>query len=944
MTRTITTPVAPTLNAAFAEQVRKSFMVPPKEEVITGATPTVAATPTKGGKHMRKHHKKNVSTEFQATICGLQLQPRTRDVEGVHVYPIRNEQGEIIDITAKRGIIPIADSTEFLNIGIEKYYTLKSTLPPEKAQMLWRLQRQINQQDVADGRTGDDMRIVCGNIKKSDCVLGAMSKKAWDAYFGCDVRGENLWKVILPVMTPCAIEVKEEYSNIKSIRLRILDALVTPEGYPRHDGDIITGVRAAFYKHCDLVPAKRMDGSVNPDPRVGLPKDGAQPKLINRNWQMRATGRTTQGAIMPVIKAKPCGDKRRYLEMCTEFGYEPTAQDGFVTLDNLKTLKYLYKQGDILEFPITNIRIVKNKMKDWSSSMGAQCVANSDWALTREVLNAHDIFRKAAILKGAAALELEGVVGVLESDQEAAWDDAVTLPVKCAFSRQVGGKWYAPRFLRDTLYPRVESFYKDYGIKVRIDKDGFYLQGDYALDILENAYEKEHGVLQYFAQVPNKSQFKSFKNGDKITIKRDPNVGPSNMMTFQIAGENGSHDAIVLSWQALYAMFADVDGDTCGYETMVANTSTRAFPCLRRPAPGAKAPKTKPTEYITLEQYLLVHEQVGMSVLKSAADTGSLDLTTRQIIEERAYAGKPISIPELMELAQIRQDAIDGMKWTEMGVDDGKDLIVRNYGLGGMLPKLSQSPMTYRLLRKDAGQPTWGDIKRFEERIKLINACTPHADHPYHDFFMSLKGITGVAKDGDIDDSVFIKEQMDALWKITLGNYAAKKYSWEKGHVIALGNFLQAQYVEQSKIFLAYNDDDAKKKAYAYLKDYQRTLVLAKCTELFGTTTSPEAGKFQCQMVIYLGTLGFGKGRKRRETDAGDEYFVPYGKGGGAVWCVQEEHVLDIAEVIEDRCVAAGIYTERNPYMVKIRAAVTGNRQKVADKVAALNAFFAEEE
>jgi hypothetical protein len=900
-------------------------------ELPNGNTTPAVVVPTrpKEARTMKNKHMK--SKQFRPTIGGVQLQPQTEKVRGLVIWPIYKHiiqdgrKVRVVDtIVAKNGDIEVAKASAFRNIPGIKFVTIASKDAGDKAACLQRYLRELTKNDVANGKTGDDIRIAVGNIKKEDCVMGVLPKRDWDAFFGCDVRALNLWKVILPIMTPTGIEIKPEYSNIQTMKFRVLDAQLTIGGYPENDGDIITKVWMEFWRHADI------------DHSTGLPKPNAKVKKINRNWQMRASGFDVAGKVMPAIKAKVYADDNEYMRKCERHGYAPETQDAFITKDNLKTLAWNYKHGDILEIPITNIRNVKTKMKSWSSSMGAQCVANSDMQRTREVLNGHGILDKAETIKHAAELELEAILKVLTADEDARWEDALGVPVKLMFSRYINGGWKAPRMFRDSLYSRLESYYKDNGIKVQIDKDGYYIQGCDTLDAKENALEAETGKLQYYCTLPKTAKFVGkIAIGDKIDLGRDPNVGPSNLMTFIVAGFNDSHDAILMSWQAIYSMYGDVDGDTIKYETLIANTSDRMFQCLRRPVPEAKTAKQFPAKLPTMEAYLNEHMSVGLSVLKSAADTGSLDLTTRQIIEERMYMGNPMTVLELMVLSQLRQDAIDGLKHTDAGVaDDAKAEIVKTYGVNGKMAELKNAPLTYRLLRKDAGKPYLKDTGRFLERIKLINDAKPHADHPYHDFFVAMKGIKGIEKNSDINDSEWLFLQCNNLQKEIQANHAkGGVYAFNWASVNEMAVWMANNHKAESIKYLSYPEDE-RKEAFGLLKETHRSLINQKMVNMFTDAECPASIQYQRQLAVALGVKGFGRGTKPMLNDAGEETTQPYAKTGGAIWNVLEEATLYLAELINKRAVARGEFPCVNPHMEEIKAALQLNRQKAADKEA----------
>lgn len=895
------------------------------EQVSSTTKGTVPANKPSGGSTMAKSANKKYMNKdaFRPTLGGVQLQPNTEKVMGVHIVPFFDKEGAVEKIVPNHDFIEIAEASAFRAIPGIQYVTIDSEDAGVKAQCLYRYLRAINHKDVADGIAESEWRIACGNIKKSDCVMGVAPKKLWDEFFGCDIRMLNLWKVILPIMTPTGVEIRPEYSNIQSVRLRVLDSMVTSNGYPEHDGDIVWKVWAEFYRHSDL-------------DKDGMPKPGAKVKKINRNWQLRASGILMDGRVMPAIKAKPYADDDMYLRMCERFGVGPDEQDGFITKDNLKTLKWEWNHMDVMDIPITNIRNVKTKMKDWSSSMGAQSLANSDHLRTREVFNGHGILHRADIIKGAAELKLADIVSVMESDKEASWDDALSMPIKCMFARYTNGSWFVPRMNRDTFYTRLESFWKDYGIKLQIAKDGYYIQGDDRLDEMEDAYEMQapDGKLQYFVLLPKTAKFiNKISVGDKIDIGRDPNVGPSNLMTFVVAGYNDSHDSLVMSWQSIYAMYGDVDGDTAKYETLIANMSERVFPCIKRPAPGLGKDKPKMTELPPLRSWLVEHETIGMSVLKSAKDTGSLDLTTRQIIEERMYANNPINIPDLMELSQLRQDAIDGLKHTDAGVAlDAREQIIMKYGVAGCMNVLKNSPITYRLLRKDAGQPRKGDVMRFIERIKLINEAQPHAMHPYKDFFDALKGIKGIEPGSELKDSEWLFNALNNLQIEMQNKHKAGGYVFPISYVFEMAKWMTKDHKNKSLEYLKLPEDMRKVK-FTELREFHRSIVKQKCTEMFGNDTCLNAVIYQRQLTIALGVKGFGRGHKPVNDGSDNEIMVPYGKGGGAMWSMLEEHTIFVAETLNLRAVARGEFPCMNPFMDKIKDALRSNREKAAEKV-----------
>lgn len=864
-------------------------------------------------------------------IGGIQLQPTTELVPGKLIVPkFEGEPGVVTGIYQQDWEIEVATPSSFRNLPVQ-YVTFWSKDNDIKSQMLAIYIKALNKNDIRDGKSPEDWRIPVGNIKKEDCVLGVMTKKQWDQFFGYDIRHINMWKAILSTMTPTTVRIEHKYSNIKTIKLRVLKALRTEGGYPEHDGDIITYARHEFYKHSDL--QKDADGKlIIGEDGLPIPKEDVKVKKVDRNWQVRADGFDVNGLVLPKIKAKIFSDQSAYFKMCERFGYNPDAQDGFITKDNLKTLKHAFRHGDIIEFDIKYLRNIKCKMKDWASSIGAQCIASSNHKYTREILEHHGILKKAETIKSAARLEMHSVFKVFSADKEASWDDSITFPVQCSLARYVDGQWYIPRFLKDTFYPRLESYYRDYGIKARVGDDGYYLQGDDSLDIMENQDEKDTGTLIFYVLLPDTGKFRDkLEIGSRINIGRDPWAGPSNMMTFKVVGFVKGLDYMLLSWQALYAMYADVDGDTQKFEWEVANKSSAFYPCMRRRRPEVK--EEKPLgEPCTMGGYIKQHIEIGQVVLKAASDTGSLDLTTRQLIEERLYAGIPFSNRELMELSEYRQEAIDGMKHVDSGVsENAKDIIIKMYGVDGKKAKTKASPASYRLLRKDAGLSTANEIKRFEERIRLLNICNTHENHPYKGFNDSLKGIRGPNKKDSIIDSCWLRDQFKAIWLRIEKNFNEKKYNWTKEEVVSFAIWMSNNHKAESVKYLKLRDEERKEK-FTKLKEEHRKLIKDRCIDFFGSDECRDAIVYQNHLVVYLGLLGFGRAYKTVTNEMGDDVMEAYGRAGGAIKHMLEERILDVVQIINNDAVNRGEFPEVNPLLSDIREAVIRNREKQKEK------------
>ena len=952
----------------------------PKEEVQEVIKQIVPQDPIhKEAAKMKKHGKKDKEKNVQ-WLGGVQLQPKTDKVWGTILYPILDGDGAVIglhrneDGSKTEGWIEVSAVSSFRNLPVE-FVTIANTDTAIKAQTLCYYQRVLNIRDRKLNKSEEEWRIVVGNLKKSDCILGVMTKKEWDAFFGCDVRMLNLWKVILPCMTPTTIKLREDMSTIKVMRYRIIDAMVTDEGYPQHDGDVPQPVRAEFYKHADL--QKDKDNNLILDNKgQAIPKDGAKAKKINRNWQLRITdGTDIYGNTLPKIKAKAYADYEQYKRLMDRFGFPIDAQDGVLTMDNVKTLKHLYKHGDILHVPVERIRNIKTKMKKWSSSFGGQIMASSNHKLTRLIFRQHGIVQRAETIKGAAELKLKDVISVLKSDDKGTWDDAVSFPAKMAFSRYINGEWYVPRMYRDTFYTRLEAYYRENGIKLQISSDGYYLQGDDRLDQMERDFSAQYsGKLQYFVILPNTAAFKEgsadhVKVGDSIILGRDPMAGASNAMTFIVAGFSDSLDNVLLSWKALYSMYADVDGDSHKYEAQVANSTNEVYECIARPAPGLKAPKPAPESLPRLAAYIEEHIAVGMLVLKSAADTGSLDLLVRQIMEERLEAGMPLSITENMQLSELRQAAIDGMKHTDKGAEeDAADVIIREFGVEGKKKKLSESPMTYRLIRKDAGLGQgWSEIDIFLERIRLVNECVVPEDHPYIDFFNTLKGIKTIPEDSGLEDSQWLWDKCHALWLMVIEKLSAPDHAFHHSlqDVEEFGAWMAEHYRKESKRLLKLNENK-KKEGFNELRVYLRSEVQMRCQELFvrgfirvgdvcghkwtadgkvipftpeeleriskNEAIQDKMARYQRHLAIYLSTRGFGRGTKQYEDSEGSVYTSIYGKTGTVLWNVLEEYSVFVAELINKECIKTGEFPEINPELEEIKKSIIRNREKAKNK------------
>jgi hypothetical protein len=319
------------------------------------------------------------------------------------------------------------------------------------------------------------------------------------------------------------------------------------------------------------------------------------------------------------------------------------------------------------------------------------------------------------------------------------------------------------------------------------------------------------------------------------------------------------------------------------------------------------------------------------------------------------YDGNPMTVIELMILSQLRQDAIDGLKHTDAGVAiDAKEEIIKTYGVKQKMQATKDSPMTYRLLRKDAGLPAKGDIARFLERIKLINECQPHPTHPYRDFFNAMKGIETIVKGSDIEDSDWLKKKCELIWAEITANHNKKVYVFPSKMVTDMGTWLFKNHKSESATYLAY-DEDTRKEMFTALKNEHRRLIAQKVRDMFMPTKADgtrfwseeettqfmvanpsqahKALQYLRQLCVFLGCKGFGKGEKPVRNAEGDTIGTSsYGKSGGAIWNMPEEQTLWLAELVNQKALAMGECPSMNPYMEEIKAALLLNREKAVAK------------
>jgi len=788
-------------------------------------------------------------------------------------------------------------------------------------------------------REWKDTTIIAGNLKKSDCVLVKATKGVFDEIFGCDIRNIDIWKQSLPLCTPPILKLYS--SNFKTLRVRVLDPQTTPAGYPQDDGAIFAhNIRASYFKHEDLKdhPDAAHDESMR-SVKIDEPKEGARSYNIDRCMQFRLK----EDKYKTSWKGNLCMDDTLYLEKCEDYNLDPMAQDAITTKDNIKVGSWNIKHMDIVEINVSDISIPKFKMKKyWTSSNGAQCESSSNPLFTRHIMEDHGALRRAKdIVRPAIEFRQEALWNVVLADKDSTMEDAPTLPAKFAASIYKNGDWFVPAFNADTMDARTETFFTDYVLKVRIFDDGFYAMPSLRLDKMEYDYIKKHGEFIPHVILPRKAEIQNkLKIGDKMVIKRDPFCGPSNMMSAIVVGFHG-RDFVQVSNQTWFSMYGDFDGDTIGIEVDTAKRTGMTFKGILRAAPGASSAKVLAEKLPTTPAWVITHRSIAFAVLKSAIDTGSLDLTRRQIIVERRWSGNPMTVEELQAIGEDCQKAIDGMKHADSGVQDGKAHIIKTYGVGGKMGPAKKSHAEYLLERRDVGVSAIKNkpSARMKARVKALKGLSCHPDNPYFNIFMALADVTAPDSKDAIADSVFWHEHMMAEEEVIKNRFKDPTTGWNKAnlgwdynYITALAKQIDMTYRNITSAARKIANEDLRKAEFSRARKEAVTIVVNVCDALFGTSdVSNESVKmFKMTLLVALGVRSYGKGHWTDESGEYGPVTFYYGKAGYAFWTIDEECIIALFEHFNIKMHKANPAYPINPKFADLKAAIAANREKAA--------------
>lgn len=619
-------------------------------------------------------------------------------------------------------------------------------------------------------RSGDAIAF-CGSYSKLSEVMGAPLFELKDPI--------KSFKVLLP---PSRLSITGDRGLAKRGVLRVALADIAAI---KTDGGIISKVGL---KHSDY----DREGAVGPM------------RYVKYSYQIR---HNTMAYKSGHKKGKVTYDPALHRYMCKLAKIDHRLCDMIMAVDNIKSTTQ-YVAGDIIEIPVSELRVIKMKERQSPTRGGAQ-IRRIPWSALRLLMGEKSVPNIAAAVvmrhasKGnahaighilqvpfsvipAPCPELRDAMSIL-ADVEASKDvkqyfeDGLGLFIQLlASAKWVTGKdgayWQVPMYGDPfaAVMGRLRAWYFDRVIKVQLGDFSFYV---------EVAPHLKRGECI----LPNNPELIEIANSDGmfLTGMRPPIVSRANLQPLRPKRyangrikTNRTDDTIYVSPESLLSMFGDTDGDMLYIITSKVEFKFR----LRTVVEEAKF-KWLPSTYEELSNLI---KMKSSQVAQASLEVGLRDRAASIIYDEREMSGRPITDPESIRMAdEWLENAIKSFKHdgTSIMGDAAISEMCYEYGTDNIrkLRALPRKPLPQtQLFRRKIGSFGKGsgsdkvkmnslsiELERFYTHVANVNlgVCKPGENaHPYLPVFNALRGFKYYE---DIDRCEADHELFTKQWVLT---------------------------------------------------------------------------------------------------------------------------------------------------------------------------------
>ena len=773
------------------------------------------------------------------------------------------------------GLIDInPESLFYTNFIKDKDFQILSLIdsdPSDRSDVLRRIYEKLD--NINKAKTKDELLTLICNPKEDKPTVVIVPVKHIEEVLHNSVLEVNVLKVAGPLSSPRTL--RPTIMSDEILRIRVIDALTTEEGHPYMDGNIVANVNLEVIRGNDL---RVMDVF---------------------SCQIRSL---YEGVV---LKAKMVNEPVAYEKLCKELNINPMLQDAICTKDCIKNLGKVIKHGQLLEIPVKDLIGVKSKLKRWNSSVGKQCVVldSNSYEGLRVLLEAHGQLKNADTLMSAVNGSAEDFIKMIKSDTLDDYEDMQSIFIKQLFGKTRNNRPDILHLTSNTVFARANSYYHRDVIKTKCDTDAYYIHNNEDLRQLELEHKKNNnGEIQFYCNVPFNKDNKDLV-GKKITLGRYPFVGCSNLMSFIVAGFSENSDCIEISSCAMYAMFADNDGDTLIVERKLTSQGLISFPCYERKLvkkesthkpqsveidlSSFKAPNfNSEVDYKSLVDYHMAQADIGAIMINSQAQTGLLDNASRQIVELFVKLNKRFTSSRSMAMGEIKQDCINALKHAG-DIGSGKGDLVNRFspmreGEFGYIPK---DIILFDLV-KETGVDFEAGVKieaarQFANTYDKLRKLVPsdyNVNHPFGPLFEKLSKIQRPDNQLAFDDS----RTLQAFFKTKNGSCTKEQASVIKELSVRILNHYQ-----EKSAFATGRPSDERASIYSKLKRDIRAIVdnsIIENEEKLELITTRQKALFRYTLGIFLGKECFGVGNK---TEGGC-----FNRSGGAFWYACNTHSL----------------------------------------------------
>lgn len=904
-------------------------LVSEKVEEMHGEQEEVVETPEKVEEEKKRnyalisclqHGIKFLNDEF--LIAPYDELPMTKLLKGIYFYAKENADGNICGFTSENGLVHVPVNTPiFKDVESGLVIPIKFIVPRDKspdysAALYSAVQRKFYKDRVhAEGHTLPG-KLILGD-PKSGTFYGAPIKY-WESLFKqplfipgwYDKNPHKTWRALCGPSDTVIHSTEKEKLRILLIPEQYDKPDYLPNdpnilGYKFADGRILVrGVRVRSLTKENILKAKKRN------------KAHLTPwKYADPVSQVRTIG-------MTAMKGTLVTDESLFYYECERLGIDPDKLniDAIATMDIIKSHKYMYKAGDIIELDVMkNLRIIRMRMSEWQSSVGAQAVRLDPDSLRLLLAEKGTVERTKLLARAASTWAIGPIIDIFTgSDVNNNMEDSYTMYAKLVFGSMYNPDvkdWITPGYNAATLKARFLKFYQRNVLKTKVAPYAYYAQSHPLLNKMRDddfikraqiAYDKQDTQgkkdlsfdmwkktrecrkevpLRFFCLLPNRRHFHMLVESKHfINLGRQPMVGPSNLMGFEVAGFHGGRDCIYVCSMALACFYGDEDGDSL---TVCPSLKVK-FPTMFVPPAMKEAGGDEKIQIGNMDEYFeKVLVPITKQVFRSATSVGLLDNMGRRIISHRASAGQPCSLLEKYDIGYlIENGAIKGLKHAGSEVDiDLQEYMIEQWGVNNPRnpkqklrpPKVSLAELEYQILRKDIGlnadivDEATGNVIVYKTEANCFDRLIQHMQRiefsNHFGFDDVLRPLVGIKCEENLWDAERIRKYAAEDYKAVITNYGKGQYSWRKLDMTDFIHPLIALYKQKRNFVMREyrNNATARRDAFGKLNNEFKATIENRCLTLFGSLSDPKALAYQrhCFLYVVANEFGYNKGEQR---------------------------------------------------------------------------------